>query len=68
MLRVVCDLEADSLDPTVIWVLVAKEADTGNVHTFIRPDLDPDSFREFSKRVSVWIGHNFLGYDLWILS
>jgi len=62
-MRVICDIEADSLKPSVIWVIVCKDIDTQEVKVFKRPDLYPSSFVSYSKNVSLWVGHNFLGYD-----
>lgn len=44
-------------------MIVAKEIDSGKVHTFREPDKNPKEFLEFAKQVTVWIGHNFLGFD-----
>lgn len=60
---VVCDIECDSLTPSVIWCIVCKEIDTGKVHTF----RDLRVFLDFSKKISGVIGHNIIGYDLPVL-
>lgn len=62
-MRVICDVEANGFDPTKLWCIVCREIDTSIVHTFVRPDLNPDPFLAFAKKVTVWIGHNFIGYD-----
>lgn len=60
---VVADIEADSLDPTRIWVCVTKEVKSGEVRVFREPDKYPEAFREYAARVTGWIGHNFLSFD-----
>ena len=61
---VVCDAEADGLDPTKFWVIVCKD-ETGKEYVFDRPYLNGYSeFKAFAKTVDIWVGHNFLGYDL----
>ncbi len=65
-MRVVADLEADGLQPTKIHILIAKDIDTGEVYEFF--DSDKDRALEFSRDVSLWVGHYFLGYDLGVLN
>jgi DNA polymerase-1 len=63
-LKVICDIETNGLhDPDRLWLIVCKDVDTGQVYVFPEPDRDVDAFVEFAKHVSVWIGHNFLGFD-----
>ena len=64
---VICDIEADSLTPTKIWVIVCKDVDTNEVSVFRRPDINPKPFLDYASQVTAWIGHNFLGYDLWAI-
>ena len=58
----VCDIEADSLTPTRIWVVVCENAATGEVLTF----LDREQFNRFAaaNRDSYFVGHNFLSFDV----
>ncbi len=61
------DLEADNLldDATVTWCIVARDADTDEVHTF-----DPDSINdglELLSKADTLIGHNVIDYDLRLL-
>ncbi len=68
-LKVICDAEFDSLTPTILWCVVCKEVETGEVHVF-RYDVDKD-FKEFSKFARVvtgWVGHNLLSFDVPALS
>lgn len=63
-MKVICDIEANGLeDCTEIWVIVCKEIDTGIIHTFRRPSIDPTAFLTFTKQVTLWVGHGFLSYD-----
>lgn len=59
------DIEADSLTPTQIWVVVAINAATGEVQSF----RDPEQFRRFvaAHRDCYWVGHNALSFDaIWL--
>lgn len=59
-MRVVFDIETDSLDATVIHVVVAKElGKKGNY--IIR---SPKAFAKFAKDVTQWIAHNGIGFDI----
>lgn len=66
-MRVVIDIEANGLEnPSKIWVIVCKDIDTGEYSIFRENDIE--SFITYSKRVSLWIGHNILGYDFPVLA
>lgn len=56
------DIEADSLKPTKIWVVVAINAATGEVLSF----RDPEQFRRFvaANKDCYWVGHNAISYDV----
>jgi DNA polymerase I len=63
-MRVVVDIECNRLhDPDKIWVVVAKDIDTEELYVF----RDKEAFRAFASNVSLWVGHNILGYDYPIL-
>jgi DNA polymerase-1 len=67
-MKVVCDIETERLfNPQHIWCIVCKDVDTGEVFTF-EPYKDPLPFQEFSKRVTTYIGHNFLLFDRPVLN
>jgi len=70
-MNVVIDIEANRLvNPDKIWVIVCKDIDTGKYHIFRKVSDDTEElhrFREFAKGVSLWIGHNVLGFDLPVL-
>lgn len=61
---VIADIETNGLEnPDRLWLIVCKEVDTGFLHVFEEPDKYPETFLEFRKRVTGWVGHNFLGFD-----
>jgi DNA polymerase-1 len=65
MQQLVIDIETDSLDPTVIWCIVAKEYPSGKVHTYTHDNLE--AFRtDWGSGVQP-IGHNIVGFDLPVL-
>jgi DNA polymerase-1 len=64
--RLICDIETNGLNPSRIWVIVCKDIDTGEVHVFREPDRS-DDFAVFTRSVDLWVGHNFLGFDLGVL-
>lgn len=66
-MKVVFDIEANGLEnPTKIWLIVAKDIDTDEYHIFRNLDdtSERNRFIDFSSRVTLWIGHNILGYDI----
>lgn len=63
-MRVVCDIECNRLkNPDKIWLICCKDIDTGEMHVF----TGKEAFISFAANVSLWIGHNFLGFDYPIL-
>lgn len=62
-MEVICDIETDGLDPKQVWVIAVKEVESGDVHIFPRPDLNPSDFVNYSKKVTKWIGHHFIKFD-----
>lgn len=67
-MRVFIDTETNALhDYTKLWVIICRDIDTDEIFRFIRPDLAPRAFLEFSSRVSYWVGHNILRFDLPVL-
>lgn len=62
---VICDCETNGLhNPDRLWLIVCKDIDSGKIYTFKEPDQNPTEFLAFAKNVSVWIGHNFISFDL----
>ena len=61
-MNLVFDIEADSLDPTKIWCIVAMDIDTGTVHSFGEPCVEAGL--DLLQRANKLIGHNIIGYDI----
>lgn len=59
----ILDIEADGLNPTVIWVCVTKDIQTGEVRTW----LGPKGLKEYLEGF-VLVGHNILWFDLPVLN
>ena len=61
-MKLVFDIETDGLDASKIWCIVAKDLDTGQIHTY-----NPDKIQEGLKLLvdsDLLIGHNILGFDI----
>ena len=65
-MRAVVDIETDSLNPTKVHCVVAKDVDTGQVYPFT-PDV-LHGFRDWSHGVDKFIMHNGLSFDAPILN
>lgn len=67
-MRVVIDIEANGLkNPDQIWLVVAKDIDTGKYYIFRNVTTNQyakEEFYEFAKNVEMWIGHHIIGYDV----
>ena len=61
MMRAIVDIETDSLNPTKVHCVVAKDIDSGRVYPF-PPDL-LHGFRDWSQGVKQFIMHNGLSFD-----
>jgi len=65
--RIVCDIECNGLvAPDKIWLIVCKDIDSGVLNIFRNPTTNPlekERFLDYSRTVTTWVGHNFLGYD-----
>lgn len=59
-MHVVFDIETDSLDATVIHVLVAKRVGQKGFYVI----RDAETFKRLAKQVTLWIGHNVIGFDI----
>jgi DNA polymerase I len=70
-MRVVIDIEANGLEnPTKVWLVVAKDIDSGEFHIF-KPfigDEEIERCRTFFEKAEEVVGHNILEYDLPVLS
>ena len=62
--KIIFDIEADGLDPTVVWCIVAKELN-GAVHKFDNTQIAEGI--KFLEDADVLIGHNIIGYDIPVL-
>ena len=63
----VIDIEADSLDPTVIHCIVAKDTKTGEVYKW-REGECTSLFPSFASNVTKFIGHNIISFDMPVLN
>lgn len=65
MKKVVCDIEANGLEPDKIWCCVCQDVADNSVTIF--RNGDDDKAREFFNSCDKIIGHNFIGYDaIWL--
>ncbi len=64
-MRIVLDIETDSLNPTKIWVAVIKNIDTNEIKSFRSKEL----FRQYIKEnpITLLIAHNGIFFDLFWL-
>lgn len=61
-MRYICDIECDGFNPTLIWCIVCKNLDTGEVHTWALDEVV--EFPEWAEaNVTQYWGHNFLCFD-----
>lgn len=63
-LVVVADIETDSLDPTVVWVIVTKELGS-EPRVWTAPY---DDFVEYARGVAKWVFHNGLAFDVPVIN
>jgi len=61
-MNLVFDIEADGLEPTVIFCIVAIDVDTKEVYSFDNTQIREGC--EFLSTATKLIGHNIIGYDL----
>ena len=62
--KIIFDIEADGLNPSSVWCIVAKEWN-GAVHTFDNTQIAEGI--KFLESAEVLIGHNIIGYDIPVL-
>lgn len=67
-MRQFVDIETDGLNPSRIWIIVCKDAETGEQNIFSEWHRPIAEFAEFAKGVSQWIGHNVLSFDIPVLN
>jgi len=65
-MRLIFDIECDNLlnQCTRMWVLTAYDLDTKKMHIFKEGDL---GWKELFNKAKKAIGHNILGYDVFVL-
>lgn len=62
----IVDIEADGLEPTVVWCVCVEDLDSDEKYTLTTYE---DILAFFNReKSSVFIGHNFLGYDARVLN
>ena len=69
-MRLVFDIEADAVDATKIWMLVAHDLDSGINYEFSDYSnelLSMEDGKNLLAKADVLIGHNVIGYDLPVL-
>ena len=64
-MKIVLDIECDSLTPTVIHCVVVKELNTDRVKVFT--EENKHELRRLVATANVFIGHNLYGFDLPII-
>lgn len=64
MTIVFSDIETDSLDPTVVWVIVTKELEA-EPRVWTAPF---DSFVEYARGVTKWVFHNGIAFDVPVIN
>lgn len=57
----IIDIETDSVDATVIHCIVTREVNSDEHKVFLHPFED---FREYSRKVAVWVAHNGISFDI----
>lgn len=62
--RAVCDIEADSLTPTVIWCVVLKDTSTGVVTALDDPTVMASELTSLVSQYDEIIFHNGIEYDV----
>ena len=68
---VACDIETDNLNPKHIYVVCAKDLETGKLYKFINLDKDVSEkvrFNDFAASVRTWVFHNGLGFDVPVIN
>jgi len=67
-MEVVIDIETDGLDATLVHCVVAKDTATGQLYTWQGSECYSDTFKEFVRSVSTFIGHNIVSFDVPIMN
>ena len=69
MSRLIFDIETDGLNPSVVWVIVTKDVDSGTVETYTETPIGSGrcgwpAFNLAIRNATEVIGHNIIGYDI----
>lgn len=71
-MQVILDVEANGLEnATKVWLVVLKDILTGRHHIFRNltdDETEKERFNAFASKVSLYIGHNLIEYDLPVLA
>ena len=62
MTRLVFDIETDSLTPSKIWCIVAKDIDKGQLYTYGPKQIEEGC--DLLEKCTYLVGHNILGFDI----
>ena len=63
-MKLIVDIETDSLDAKNIWVAATKDIQTDEIRTF----TVPVDFNNYIRNYNTLIGHNFLSFDAPVLN
>ena len=63
----VIDIESDSLTPTRVYCIVAKDIHTSEIHKWVEDECYT-SFPKFAENVTKFIGHNIISFDAPVLN
>ena len=61
-MNILFDIEANGLEPTVIFCIIAMDVDTKKIYSFDNTQIKEGC--DFLLKSSKLIGHNILGYDI----
>ena len=62
MPRLIFDIETNGLNPSIVWCIVTKDIDSGEVITYVQGQWA--EFNEAIAQAKEVIGHNIIGYDI----
>ena len=62
MTRLVFDIETNSLTPSKIWCIVAKDVDSGQLYTYGPGQISEGC--DLLEASDYLVGHNILGFDI----
>jgi DNA polymerase-1 len=71
MRTVAMDIETDAIDATRIWVICAKDLDTGETEQFLNVshiEEEKQRFIEYCTDVDTYVFHNGIGFDVPVIN